>query len=44
MCETTEPKELMRNAQLAEAAGFAFLSISDHYLPWLESHGHSPFA
>lgn len=44
MSETTGPRELVRNAQLAEEAGFDFVGISDHYLPWLESHGHSPFA
>jgi G6PDH family F420-dependent oxidoreductase len=44
MTETTDPRELVRNARLAEAAGFDFVSISDHYHPWLESHGHSAFA
>lgn len=44
MSETTGPRELVRYAQLAEEAGFDFVGISDHYLPWLESHGHSPFA
>ena len=44
MTETTGPKELVRNAHLAEEAGFDFVSISDHFHPWLESHGHSPFA
>jgi G6PDH family F420-dependent oxidoreductase len=44
MTETHGPKELVRNAQLAEDAGFDFVSISDHYHPWLESHGHASFA
>lgn len=44
MSETTGPRELVRYARLAEEAGFDFVGISDHYLPWLESHGHSPFA
>lgn len=44
MTETTGPRELVRNAKLAEDAGFDFVGLSDHYLPWLESHGHSPFA
>lgn len=44
MSETTGPSELVRNAKLAEDAGFDFVGLSDHYLPWLESHGHSPFA
>ena len=44
MTETHGPKELVRNALAAEEAGFDFVSISDHFHPWLESHGHSPFA
>ncbi len=44
MTETTDPKSLVRNARRAEDAGFDFVSISDHFHPWLESHGHSPFA
>ncbi|MDR6905268.1 G6PDH family F420-dependent oxidoreductase [Agromyces sp. 3263] len=38
------PNELVRQAKLAEASGFDFVEISDHYHPWLESQGHSPFA
>jgi G6PDH family F420-dependent oxidoreductase len=38
------PNELVRQAQLAEASGFDFVEISDHYHPWLDSQGHSPFA
>lgn len=44
---TTEehgPSDLLRNAQLAEQAGFKFLMISDHYHPWIDAQGHSPFA
>src|SRR5438128_6885126 len=43
--EANDPKELVRQARLAEEAGFDFVSISDHYHPWLrdEHHGHSPF-
>lgn len=37
------PKELVRQAQAAEAAGFDFVEISDHFHPWLEEQGHSPF-
>ncbi len=37
------PKELVRQAQLAEASGFDFVEMSDHYHPWLDSQGHSPF-
>jgi coenzyme F420-dependent glucose-6-phosphate dehydrogenase len=28
---------------MAEDAGFAFASISDHYHPWVDRQGHSPF-
>jgi G6PDH family F420-dependent oxidoreductase len=42
--EVFGPKELVRQAQLAEASGFDFVEISDHYHPWLDSQGHSPFA
>ncbi|WP_159603249.1 TIGR03557 family F420-dependent LLM class oxidoreductase [Agromyces humi] len=37
------PNELVRQAKLAEASGFDFVEMSDHYHPWLESQGHSPF-
>ncbi len=37
------PTELTQNAQHAEAAGFDFLSISDHYHPWIAQQGESPF-
>ncbi len=35
---------LVRNAERAERAGFDFAAISDHFSPWLEEQGHSPFA
>jgi G6PDH family F420-dependent oxidoreductase len=38
------PKELIRQAVRAEQAGFDFVEISDHYHPWLDVQGHSPFA
>jgi G6PDH family F420-dependent oxidoreductase len=44
MCEQSDPKSLVRNAGAAEAAGFDFEVISDHYFPWLDSQGHSPNA
>jgi G6PDH family F420-dependent oxidoreductase len=34
----------VRDLQQAEAAGFEFSVISDHYFPWLESQGHSGYA
>ena len=37
------PRDLVRNARLAEEAGFTFALISDHYHPWIERHPHSPF-
>jgi G6PDH family F420-dependent oxidoreductase len=44
MCEQAGPKQLVRDVVLAEKAGFDFAVISDHYFPWLESQGHSPYA
>ena len=44
MAEAYEPHELVRQAVRAEEVGFDFVEISDHYHPWLYSHGHSPFA
>jgi G6PDH family F420-dependent oxidoreductase len=44
MSEEHGPKALVANAVLAEEAGFDFVSISDHFHPWLEAQGHSPFA
>lgn len=38
------PKELIQQALQAEQAGFDFVEISDHYHPWLDIQGHSPFA
>jgi G6PDH family F420-dependent oxidoreductase len=37
------PKELIRQAVLAEEAGFDFVEMSDHYHPWVEAQGHSAF-
>jgi G6PDH family F420-dependent oxidoreductase len=37
------PRELVRQAKLAERAGFESLWISDHYHPWLDEQGQSPF-
>jgi G6PDH family F420-dependent oxidoreductase len=44
MSEEHGPLDLVENAKRAEAAGFDFVSISDHFHPWLEAQGHSPFA
>jgi coenzyme F420-dependent glucose-6-phosphate dehydrogenase len=37
------PNELVRNAKAAEDAGFTFALISDHYHPWVDAQGQSPF-
>ena len=44
MTEQSGPKELVRYAEAAEQQGFDLLVSSDHYSPWLESQGHSPYA
>lgn len=44
MTEEHGARALVENAVLAEEAGFDFVSISDHFHPWLTSQGHSPFA
>jgi G6PDH family F420-dependent oxidoreductase len=44
MAEGFAPKELIRQAVRAEEAGFDFVEISDHFHPWLDVQGHSPFA
>jgi G6PDH family F420-dependent oxidoreductase len=44
MSEEHGPDDLVRNAKRAEAAGFDFAAISDHFFPWLMEQGHSPFA
>jgi coenzyme F420-dependent glucose-6-phosphate dehydrogenase len=41
--EDHPPTELVRQAVLAERAGFTFCLISDHYHPWLGVQGQSPF-
>ena len=44
MTEQSGPRELVGYAGGAERAGFDFLVSSDHYLPWLDSMGHAPYA
>lgn len=41
--EAFGPRELIRQAVRAEEAGFDFVEMSDHYHPWLDNQGHSPF-
>jgi hypothetical protein len=44
MTEEHGPAALIENSLRAERAGFDFVSISDHFHPWLEAQGHAPFA
>jgi G6PDH family F420-dependent oxidoreductase len=44
MSEEHGPRALVANACRAEEAGFDFAALSDHFHPWLEAQGHSPFA
>lgn len=37
------PKDLLTQAQLAEKAGFTSVMISDHFHPWTDRQGESPF-
>ncbi len=41
--EEQQPQDLVRYAQMAEAHGFTFALISDHFHPWTERQGSSPF-
>jgi G6PDH family F420-dependent oxidoreductase len=42
-CEEFGPLDLLDQARMAEEAGFEALWISDHYHPWNEEQGQSPF-
>ncbi|GAA2650390.1 LLM class F420-dependent oxidoreductase [Nonomuraea recticatena] len=44
MSEQTPPRQLVDYAVTAEQLGFDFAVISDHYFPWIEEMGHSPYA
>jgi coenzyme F420-dependent glucose-6-phosphate dehydrogenase len=37
------PNDLVRFATRAERAGFSFAAVSDHYHPWIDRQGQSPF-
>ncbi len=37
------PTRLVENARHAEEVGFDFVSISDHFHPWVSQQGESPF-
>lgn len=42
--EEHRPADLVRSARRAEEAGFGFAMISDHFHPWTDRQGQSPFA
>jgi len=42
--EEHRPRDLVAYAGQAEAAGFDFAMLSDHFHPWLDRQGQSPFA
>jgi|SRR5947209_102592 len=42
-CEEWGPQDLVAQAVKAQQAGFEGLWISDHYHPWNDQQGHSPF-
>jgi G6PDH family F420-dependent oxidoreductase len=42
--EEHSPGDLVRYARRAEEVGFTFALISDHFHPWIDRQGNSPFA
>jgi G6PDH family F420-dependent oxidoreductase len=42
-CEEYEPASLVKQAKMAEEAGFDALWVSDHFHPWLDEQGQSGF-
>ncbi|GAA2770787.1 TIGR03557 family F420-dependent LLM class oxidoreductase [Streptomyces showdoensis] len=42
-CEEFTPRELIDQARRARQAGFTRLAISDHFHPWNDAQGNSPF-
>ena len=44
MTEQSGPRDIVRHAADAEAAGFDFEVMSDHYFPWLDEQGHGGYA
>ena len=41
--EEQGPNEMVRAAQRAEAEGFRYVQFSDHFHPFIDRQGHSPF-
>jgi G6PDH family F420-dependent oxidoreductase len=44
MCEQRAPKNLVEDVTRAEEKGFDFALVTDHFHPWIEVQGHSPYA
>jgi G6PDH family F420-dependent oxidoreductase len=42
-CEEFTPQELLEQTRLAQESGIDRLWISDHYHPWIDEQGQSPF-
>jgi alkanesulfonate monooxygenase SsuD/methylene tetrahydromethanopterin reductase-like flavin-dependent oxidoreductase (luciferase family) len=42
-CEERSATEIVRAARHAEEAGFRSAWISDHFHPWTDAQGESPF-
>ncbi|KUG21187.1 MAG: TIGR03557 family F420-dependent LLM class oxidoreductase [Methanomicrobiaceae archaeon] len=42
--EAHSAPELVKLSKQAEDAGFSFVSVSDHFHPWISNHGRSGFA
>ncbi|MDQ3670422.1 MAG: LLM class flavin-dependent oxidoreductase, partial [Actinomycetota bacterium] len=41
--EEHPPNDLVAAARRAEEAGFTYALISDHFHPWVDAQGESPF-
>lgn len=41
--EEHRPLALVEHARRAEEAGFSFALVSDHFHPWIDRQGESPF-
>ena len=41
--EEHRPADLVRYARMAEDHGFDYATISDHFHPWIDAQGQSPF-
>ena len=41
--EEHRPQDLVRNASRAEELGFEYAFVSDHFHPWVDAQGQSPF-